>query len=120
SNTVLNYTFSGAGQIVGATRTVKQGTGTVTMNADTESPILVSAGTLNGNGDIVAVTVATNALMAFSGTINGPVVAGGRVSSSGTLTGSLTVQSGSVFVNSGTLSGAITLQANGTITNTAP
>jgi len=119
SNTTLNYTLNGAGKIVGAARTVKQGAGTVTMNADTESPILVSAGTLNGNGNIGAVTVATNATLTFSGGISGPVVAGGTASSSGTVAGSLAVQSGGVFVNAGTLSGALSLQANATLTNTA-
>jgi hypothetical protein len=119
SNTALHYNFAGAGRIVGATRTIKQGSASLTIGAATESPILVSAGTLTGNGDIGAVTVALGAALTFSGDINGPVVSGGTASSSGTLTGSLTVQSGSVFMNSGTLSGAVTLQANATLTNTS-
>jgi len=110
SNSTLSYTFGGAGKVVGATLTVKQGSGSLTINASTESPISATEGAILGNGSLSAITVQSNAAMAFNGSINGPVVSAGSSSLAGTLTGSLTIQSGT-FTNSGTVTATVILQS---------
>ncbi len=117
SNTALTYSFSGAGKIAGAGLTVKQGAGIATLSCTTESPLLVSAGTLNGNGIMAAATVSAGTTFNLAGSLNGPFVSVGTTTVAGTLAGSVTLQGGT-FANSGTVTATFSVTA-GSITNLA-
>jgi hypothetical protein len=122
SNSLRNYTFSG-GTIAGTSSLLKQGPGTLTINLVKQGPVTVSAGTLNGGGTIGLTTLASNAVLNYSGTVNGGLTSTGTVSMAGgsVISGGVTIRGGT-FVNSGTVSttpGTMIITGNAQLTNTA-
>ncbi|MCS7089512.1 MAG: hypothetical protein RMN51_07165 [Verrucomicrobiota bacterium] len=110
SNVTKTYTFTG-GQIAGTALMVKQGSGLTVMDAPSQLPLDLQAGTVQGSGTLGPTTVASGANLNFSGLING-LITSGTVVSSGTIENGLTVMGGS-FQSSGTISGPVTI-AGGT------
>ena len=122
SNSARIYTFAdNGGAIVGTAKIVKTGTNSVIFNARDACPITVLQGRFDGTNSlgIGALTVATNAIVNFSGTINGSLLSTGMVTlaSVGVINGNVSIQGG-WFVNSGIVncplaSGTITIGAAG-------
>lgn len=96
SNNVRQYTFSGAGAVTGTGSLRKQGSNLLTLNATKEGGVLVAEGTLEGTGTIGTVTVFSNAVVNYSGNINGGLNSTGAVTiaSGGQINGPTTIAAG--------------------------
>jgi len=101
SNVVKSYTFSG-GTIAGTALTVKQGPGSLDFGSTGQGPLNIQAGTVTGSGTVGTTTVASNAVLNFSGSVNGGLTSTGMVTFSGTITGPVSIQGGWLD-NSGTI-----------------
>ena len=120
SNNTHIYTFNdNGGAIIGTAQIVKTGTNSLVFNAHDTCAITLLAGELDGASSqgIGALTVFSNAIVNFSGTINGGLTSTGMVTlaSFGVINGSVTIQGG-WFLNSGT----VNCGAPGTITIGSP
>jgi hypothetical protein len=119
SNSVRNYTFTG-GTIAGTGKMLKQGSGTLSVDANSENSLTVSNGTVNvtAGGTVGSTTVAAGTAFTSSGTVNG-LTSASFSSSAGTINGPVAIQAGT-FVNSGTVDttpGTMTIGAGALITN---
>jgi autotransporter-associated beta strand protein len=122
SNTVKQYTFSG-GTIAGTALVVKQGTNSVEFDSTAQGPIAITAGSVTGSGAFGAVTVSSNALLNFSGSINGGLTSTGAVYYTGTsFNGPVSIQGG-FLDNRGTInttfSQVVTMAPGTILTNEA-
>lgn len=122
NSTVQNYSFSG-GTVAGTALLAKNGSSTLTLNTVKQGPININAGTVTGSGSIGLANVASNAVLNYSGFINGGLTSTGTVTiaSGGSLVGPMTIRGG-VFVNSGTVSNtatALNVTGRTLMTNTA-
>jgi autotransporter-associated beta strand protein len=120
SNTVKQYTFAG-GTIAGTALIVKQGTNSVEFDANEQGPIGITAGSVVGFGGLGTVTVSSNALLNYSGSVNGGLTSTGTVFYTGNnFNGPISIQGG-FLDNSGTINttfGQTITMASGTaITN---
>ena len=122
SNNTHVYTFAdNGGAIIGTAQIVKTGTNSLVFNAHDTCAITLLAGELDGASSqgIGALTVTSNSVVNFSGTINGGLTSTGMVTiaSGGVINGSVSIQGG-WFVNSGNVNcplsgGTITIGAQG-------
>lgn len=123
TNNTLYYTFSdGGNQIAGGPLLNKYGTGTVEIDADTTISAELNQGALVGGvspGAIGNVDVSAGAIMNYSGAIGGSLVCAGTATSSGTISGSLTVLPSGIVTNSGPVLNPFAVQANGLLYNSA-
>lgn len=110
SNVVKTYTLTG-GQLAGTALMTKEGPGTLIVDAQSQLPLDLRAGTVRGNGSLGTTTVAPNATLDFGGFING-LISSGTVLSSGTIDNGIQILGGS-FLTSGTVNGPVTI-AGGT------
>lgn len=110
TNQSKTYSFSG-GTIAGTSQMTKQGTGTMIMDATSQLPLVVEAGTVQGSGSVGTTTVGPAGTLNFAGTING-LASSGTVVSSGTIRNGITIQGGT-FDSSGLIEGPVTI-AGGT------
>jgi hypothetical protein len=112
TNNSNNYLISGSGtSIVGSAPMFKTGTGSLDIEANnTTLSITVAQGLLTGSGTIFSANIGSGARMVFSGNINGNVTCGGAGVSSGTIKGSLDVQTGGVFTNLNAINNTFTLE----------
>lgn len=118
TNNTLYYTFTdGGNQIVGGPILNKYGTGTVENDATTSMSVDVNQGSLVGSGALGGASVATGATMNYTGSLGGSLVCAGTATSSGTISGALTVSPGGVVTNAGTLSNPFAVQTNGLLVN---
>jgi autotransporter-associated beta strand protein len=122
SNTVKQYSFSG-GTIAGTALIVKQGTNSVQFDATEQGPINIQAGSLTGNGGLGTVTMASNTVLTFSGTVNGGLTSTGTVFYTGSsFNGPISIQGGFLdnrgIINT-TLGQVITMASDTAITNQA-
>jgi autotransporter-associated beta strand protein len=120
SNTVNQYTFS-SGIIAGTALVVKQGTNSVEFDATEQGPMSITAGSVTGFGGLGTVTVSSNALLNYTGTINGGLTSTGAVFYAGAnLSGPVSIQGG-FLDNSGTINTTlgqlVTMGGGGVITN---
>jgi len=104
TNQAKTYSFSG-GSIVGTSPMTKQGTGTMIMDAQSQLPLLLEQGTVQGSGSLGTTTVGPDGTLNFSGTIHG-LISSGTVVSSGTISNGITVNGGT-FESSGTVNGPV-------------
>jgi hypothetical protein len=119
TNSSKDYTFNnGGGLIAGTASMLKEGSGMLTVNVDSQNPLTIEGGTVEGSGTIGATTLGTNSTLNFSGTIGG-LTSSGTASSSGPITGPVAINAGS-FVNSGTVNttpGGMAIGNDCTVTN---
>ncbi|MEW6157689.1 MAG: hypothetical protein AB1813_09665 [Verrucomicrobiota bacterium] len=106
NNSTKNYTLTG-GIITGTGRTVKEGSGSLTIDLESRPPIAVNAGTVHitAKGAVGQATVAAGAALQSDGTINGGLTSAGSAANRGAINGPVTITSGG-FVNSGTITTA--------------
>lgn len=104
TNQARPYSFSG-GMIAGTSPMTKQGTGIVTMDAQSQLPLMLEQGTVQGAGTLGTTTVGPEGTLNFAGTING-LISSGRVVSSGLINNGITIEGGS-FEASGTITGPV-------------
>lgn len=114
SNVSKSYTISD-GNIAGTAQMTKVGTNSLTINATSELPLTINEGSVGGSGAIGFTTVASNAVLNFSGTVNGLSTAG-AATSSGTVNIGVAVKGGT-YLNSGTINGTFSL-TGGVTSNT--
>ncbi len=124
SNSAGGYTFGGWGRIVGGTRLVKVGTGSLVFDATYEGLVEVVEGSMSGSGEVGTVTVGSGGRLDFGGRISGGLVTAGpvRVLSSGEVVGPVTIQTGGSVTNFGvirTLTAQVTMQAGSYLVNAA-
>jgi len=109
SNSASAFSFEDGGGQVGTCTMIKQGTANFTNNALSGVNVQFSGGTFLGSGSVGALTISTNASMAYSGSVSGAFVlnGGGKATllSGGTINSTFLVQSNGVFTNSGTIQG---------------
>lgn len=119
SNSTLSYTFSGPGTTVGTATLTKNGTNSLSIGSSTTLSVQLNAGSLTGGGTINSAVIASNATMNFSGTISAGVTCAGTAVNSGTINGTVTLQSGGVFTNLNTINGPFTLNSGSFMNNAA-
>jgi len=122
TNSTLYYTFQdGGNSIIGSPTFNKYGAATVEVDANTTFSVNLNQGALVGTsaGSVGGVTVAAGAVLNYAGTIGGGLNCAGTATSSGTISGALTVLSGGIVTNSGTLANPFTVQTNALLVNTA-
>ena len=114
-----SYIFSGAGSLQGNGTWTKWGSGTVQVDGASTLPMQVNQGRLTGAGTNGVVTIASGAAMNFSGTIAGGLECAGIATSSGSIVGPVTVQTGGVVTNSasGTIGGSLSFQPGALLYN---
>ena len=117
SNTTLNYKFSGSGSFTGSGVLSKTGTGTLELSVPTSLNVQVNQGSLVGNGSAAAVVVASGARMSFTGNISGGLACAGTATSSGTINGTVNVQSGGTLTNAGTINGTPNMSSGSLLYN---
>jgi autotransporter-associated beta strand protein len=107
SNSMNQYTFIG-GTVAGTALVVKQGTNSLEFDASEQGPLNITAGSVIGSGTIGNSTVSSNALLNYSGTINGGLTSTGAVliASTATENGPVSIQGG-FLDNSGTINTTI-------------
>jgi hypothetical protein len=109
TNNTHNYFITGSGSIVGASIMTKAGAGALDIEGNTTLSLDVVQGLLTGSGTIYAANVGSGAAMLYSGTISANVTCAGQGTSSGTILGSVEVQSGGTFTNLYNINGPLTL-----------
>jgi hypothetical protein len=119
TNIANAYTLnnSGGGSIIGSATLTKYGGNSVTIDATTAASVILNAGSLSGSGTVASVTVNTGASMDFSGTIGGNLNVAGVATSSGTVNGALSVNSGGIVTNSGTMNSTFLVNSGGYFVN---
>ena len=117
TNNTLNYFITGSGSIAGATSMFKTGAGSLDIEANTTLSVEVNQGLLTGAGTINAATIDSGGAMLYSGPISANVVCAGTGTSSGTIAGSVDVQSGGVFTNLNAVNGPLTLESGSFMDN---
>jgi autotransporter-associated beta strand protein len=120
SNVTKSYTFS-SGTIAGTGQIVKQGTGSLQFDATEQGPISLLGGSITGGGGLGTVTVGSNVVLNFSGSVSGGLTSTGMVFYTGsTFNGPISIQGG-FLDNSGTINTTvgqnITMAAGTAITN---
>jgi len=110
SNATGSYTFDGWSRIVGGTRLVKVGAGSLTFNAQYEGSVELAEGVMSGTGTVGTTIVQGGARLEFGGTIEGGAVIGGaaKLLAGGQINGPVTVQTGGSLTNLGTIGGTYT------------
>jgi hypothetical protein len=122
TNSALYYTFlDGGNSILGGPTLNKYGTGAVEIDGNTTMAAQLNQGALNGtsSGSVGGVTVAAGAVMNYAGAIGGSVNCSGTGTSSGSISGTLSVLTGGVYTNSGALANPFLVQTNGLFYNSA-
>ena len=118
TNSTEAYTFSGSGSIQGSATFNKWGSGNVTINGSTTIPVSVNEGRLSGGGTIGSAAVAAGARMNFTGTISGGISCGGTATTSGNVTGIISLLGPSgIYTNNGTTDGTIVFGTNTLVVN---
>lgn len=121
SNSVKNYTLTG-GSITGTGRTLKEGTGSLTIDLQSQPPLTINNGLVmvTANGSAGLTTVESGAMFTSAGLVGG-LTTYGSSASAGTIDGPVSVQGG-IFINSGNVStspGTMTIAAGTQVTNLA-
>jgi autotransporter-associated beta strand protein len=123
TNTSKNFVFNNSGGAIAGTASIlKSGTGSLTFNGTESGPLTVTQGTLTGSGILGTVTVWSNVVVNYSGSMAG-LTSTGRVTiaTGGSVNGLVSLQGGSL-VNDGTITTpnlATAMQvANTMLTNT--
>src|SRR6185312_14932152 len=102
SNVTKSYTFS-SGIIAGTAQIVKQGSGSLEFDATEQGPISLLGGNITGSGGFGTITMASNVVLTFSGSVNGGLTSTGTVFYSGSsFAGPVSIQGG-FLDNSGTI-----------------
>jgi hypothetical protein len=121
SNSLSAFAFEGAGSI-GSCPMTKDGTANFTNNVNSAASVLFKGGTLAGSGNLGGLTVYTNAIMSYAGSINGPLTVNGggmaTLLSGGFVNNTFSIQANGVFTNLGTVQGgSLTVSSNGFLVN---
>jgi hypothetical protein len=129
TNNILSYTFSGAGQILGASALVKNGSQSLTFDLYTELAAALNQGSLatTAAGTIASANAATGTSLSNLGNVLGSVTISGTATNAGTIMNGLSVRNGGTFtngttglvngsVNLGTTSPGAVLENDGTLT----
>lgn len=113
------YTFGGGGGLSGGASITKAGVGVLEIDVPVSLGVVVNGGTLTGNsaGAVGNVSVATGAVLNYSGTVNGNVTCAGLGINNGTINGPLTVATGGLFTNLNTLDATFATQTGGSLVN---
>ncbi len=121
TNNNLYYTFlDGGNQVLGGPALNKFGTGTVEIDGNTTFTVQLNQGGLAGGvfpGSVGGVNIASGAIMNYSGNVGGSLICAGIATSSGSISGTLTVSPGGIVTNSGTVSNPFGVQTNGLLYN---
>jgi hypothetical protein len=118
TNNNLTYTFQdGGNSLLGGPSLNKYGTGTVEVDGTTTLAVQLNQGNLVGAGSIGSANVAGGSTMNFTGNVGGSVIDSGIATIGGTVSGTLTVQSGGVFTNMGTINSPFTVKTNAFLYN---
>jgi hypothetical protein len=114
TNNDLAYTIGG-GNVAGSATLTKEGTNTLTFDANSALAVVINRGTVNGSGTLGVTTVGTNGALSYSGTIN-KLTTSGVAENSGTVNLALSV-AGGVFKNTGTVNGTFSTSGGSVVTN---
>jgi hypothetical protein len=114
----FTFMFVSDGSIVGGSL-IKNGTGTLEVDAPTSIAMQVNEGSLLGNssGSVGAANVASGATMTFSGSIGNGVTCAGTATLLGSTAGTLSILSGGIVTNAGTVNGPIVPQSDSLLYN---
>ena len=119
TNNLNAYTFnnSGGGSIIGTSTLAKHGTNNLQFDGSATASLTVNEGHLIGSGTVATVTVNSGATMNFSGIISGNLIVAGTAVSTGSVNGSLTVNSGGIATNTGSMNGSFVVNSGGLFVN---
>lgn len=120
TNNSVNYVFlNGPNQINGGPSLNKFGSGSVEIDGATTFNVQLNQGKLIGMapGSVGNVNVASGTVMNYSGNLGGSLAVLGTATVGGTVSGTLTVQSGGFITNTGTINNPISIQTNGVLYN---
>ena len=112
------FVFSAGGGSIASAGLTKKGTNSLEIDCPTALSVVVTNGSLIGNGSVSSVTLLnTNASMNFAGTVATSLTSGGRatLASGGVINGSVTTSTGGVVTNAGTMNGALSSLPSGTV-----
>jgi hypothetical protein len=115
-----SFTLNNGGNPILGGSLVKNGSGSLAIDATASIPVQLNQGTLTGVGFVSSVAVASGATLDFSGTISpSGVTCAGTATLRGSTIGTLTIQTGGVVTNAdtGTTRGAITTQSGASLYN---
>ena len=119
TNTALAYAFGGSGVIGGTALMQKWGTNTLTMNANSQLPINIHQGTVNGSGSLGAATVGGDASLSFSGLVNRVDSSGVTTLSSGARVANRVTVKTNMLTNMGSITNSVIVNSNASMTITA-
>ena len=122
TSSINAFTFIDGGGSIANCAMLKSGTSKLTFSASASATVQLNGGTLAGAGTLGSITVSTNTVLDFSGTINGPLVVSGggtaTIAGSGIVANSLSISSWGVLTNSGTIQGgSLSVSTNGLLVN---
>jgi hypothetical protein len=112
TNNSIAYSFTGSGSLAGTSTMTKDGTNSLTLDADSQLPIVINEGSvaLTINGSAGLATVSSIATLNSAGSLNG-IASSGTAVNTGTVVANGANVTGGTFLNSGTVNGAINVTA---------
>lgn len=119
TNSTNAFVFASSGGSIQNASLLKAGTSSLQLDLPTTIGVNVQQGSLTGSGTVSSVSVATNASMNFSGTVNGVLAVSGNVTlaGGGIANNAVNVASGGIFSNSGTVNGPLSMSSSSTVNN---
>ena len=119
TNTANAYTFnnSSGGSIIGSVTITKNGVNSLTIDAPCSDSVQLNGGTLAGSGSVGSITAASGTIVNFTGAIGGNLDSAGVATSTGSIVGSVTVQTGGIVTNAGTAGSTFVVKSGGLLVN---